>query len=51
MEPTKLQHKEISKAVYGRAIRQVRPTQLKKWMELNNIFQKKIKFGRVIPAL
>ena len=38
------------KAVYGRAIRQAQPIHLEKRASLNNIFQKNLKFGRVIPA-
>ena len=38
------------RAVYGRATRQAQPTRLEKQADLDNVFQKKFKFGRVIPA-
>ena len=36
--------------IYGRATRQARPTRFEKQADLDNIFQKKFKFGLVIPA-
>ena len=40
----------MSRVVYGRATRQTQPTRLEKWAGMDNVFEKKLKFGRIMPA-
>ena len=45
-----LYYPKQTRAVHGRATRQVRPIRLEKRAGMDNVFQKNLKFGRVIPA-